>query len=182
MRDTPTNPVDPADLTPEQQAELLAQWLATQGREATWREVVFPSGRSVRACPLPLRSANADWRQYGLYADAHWAPDWPATVIDWPDFGLPRDAEAAAQAIVATWQQVCAGVRVEVGCIGALGRTGVVLACMAILDGVPAAEAVSWLRAAYRPETVETAEQEQWVLWFADWWARTLADADGGAS
>ena len=56
----------------------------------------------------------------------------------------------------------------EVGCLGGSGRTGTALACMAVLAGVPAAEAVPWVRAAYRPEAVETAEQEAWVQWFAD--------------
>ena len=43
------------------------------------------------------------------------------------------------------------------------------LACMAVLAGVPAAEAVAWVREAYRPQAVETAEQEAWVRWFAGW-------------
>lgn len=162
-------PRDPAD-----EAQQLAQWLASQ--EWQWRDVTFPSGHVVRACPLPLRAANADWRQYGLYAEARWAPDWPATVIDWPDFGLPRDAEAAAQVIVATWRQVCAGTRVEVGCLGAQGRTGVLLACMALLDGVGADEAVAWVRSTYRSGAVETPEQEAWVRWFGAWLAGTQAN------
>ncbi len=57
----------------------------------------------------------------------------------------------------------------EVGCLGGSGRTGTVLACMAVLAGVPPAQAVPWVRSAYRPEAVETAEQEAWVQWFAGW-------------
>ncbi len=53
------------------------------------------------------------------------------------------------------------------GCIGGLGRTGTVLACMAILAGIPAGHAVDWVREHYDPAAVETPEQEQWVLWFA---------------
>ena len=59
---------------------------------------------------------------------------------------------------------------VEVGCLGGSGRTGTVLACMAVLAGVPPAEAVAWVRVSYRPEAVETAEQEAWVWSFAEWW------------
>jgi hypothetical protein len=40
---------------------------------------------------------------------------------------------------------------------------------MAVLAGVPPAQAVAWVRASYRPEAVETADQEAWVQWFADW-------------
>lgn len=52
------------------------------------------------------------------------------------------------------------------GCIGGLGRTGTVLACMAILTGIAPGEAVQWVRDHYDPSAVETPEQEQWVLWF----------------
>jgi hypothetical protein len=38
---------------------------------------------------------------------------------------------------------------------------------MAVLAGVPADEAVAWVRAHYRPEAVETAAQAAWVAWFA---------------
>jgi hypothetical protein len=38
---------------------------------------------------------------------------------------------------------------------------------MAVLAGVPARQAVAWVRGAYKPGAVETVEQEQWVLWFA---------------
>ncbi len=165
---------------PQAEAQQLEQWLASQEWQGQWRDVTFPSGHVVRACPLPLRDANADWRQHGLYAEARWAPDWSATVIDWPDFGLPRDAEAAAQAIVDTWQLVCAGTHVEVGCLGANGRTGVLLACMAVLDGVAPDDAVAWVRATYRPTAVETPEQEVWVQWFGGWLAGTHVD-DGSS-
>ena len=40
-----------------------------------------------------------------------------------------------------------AGERVEVTCGGGTGRTGTVLACMAVLAGVAADDAVGWVRA-----------------------------------
>jgi hypothetical protein len=46
---------------------------------------------------------------------------------------------------------------------------------MAVLAGVPPTEAVPWVRAAYRPEAVETAEQEAWIQWFAGWAADASA-------
>lgn len=55
----------------------------------------------------------------------------------------------------------------EVGCKGGLGRTGTVLACMANLAGVPADQAVAWVRVNYNLHTVENPAQEQWVQWFA---------------
>jgi hypothetical protein len=132
-------------------------------------DIRFPDGTLVRASPLSEREAGAGWRAFGLYCDPAWAPDWPAEIIDWPDFGVPADAETAARQIQAAFTRARAGERVEVGCRGGLGRTGTVLACMAVLAGVPAGEAVAWVRAHDRPAAVETAAQEAWVGWFAGW-------------
>jgi hypothetical protein len=96
-------------------------------------------------------------------------PTWPATVIDWQDFGLPENPELAAQQIVDAFGEARRGGLVEIGCLGGSGRTGTALACMAVLAGVPATEAVAWVRASYRPQAVETTEQEAWVGWFAEW-------------
>jgi protein-tyrosine phosphatase len=123
----------------------------------------------VRAVGIAERSENADWRDFGLYCDAAWQPAWLAYTIDWPDFGLPSDPEAAARQIADAWQLATEGANVEVGCLGGLGRTGTVLACMATLAGVRRESAVSWVRRHYRREAVETLEQEAWVLWFAEW-------------
>lgn len=42
------------------------------------------------------------------------------------------------------------------------------LACMAVLAGVPAAQAVEWVRDAYARRAVERQAQADWVAWFAD--------------
>jgi Swiss Army Knife protein, DSP-PTPase phosphatase domain len=129
--------------------------------------VTFPDGSHVRASSLADRREDDPERAYGLYLDARWAPTWPADVIAWPDFGLPVDPTVAAQQITDAFLRARRGELVEVGCLGGSGRTGTVLACMAVLAGVEPAEAVPWVRAAYRREAVETADQEAWVLWFA---------------
>jgi len=131
--------------------------------------VTFPDGSRVRASSLADRLADDPERAYGLYLDARWAPTWPAEVIAWPDFGLPAEPVVAARQIAAAFQRARGGELVEVGCLGGSGRTGTVLACMAVLAGVPPAEAVAWVRAAYRPQAVETADQKAWVQWFAGW-------------
>lgn len=131
--------------------------------------VTFPDGSRVRAASLADRRVNDPERAYGLYLDARWAPAWPADVIAWPDFGLPIEPDVAASQIADAFLRARRGELVEVGCLGGSGRTGTVLACMAVLAGVPPPEAVPWVRAAYRQEAVETAEQEAWVQWFAGW-------------
>jgi hypothetical protein len=141
--------------------------------------VEFPDGTRVRASSISERSVDDPERAFGLYLDARWQPTWPATVVDWKDFGLPQHPELAAQQIAEAFGRARRGELVEVGCLGGSGRTGTVLACMAVLAGVPPEAAVAWVRAAYRPEAVETVDQEAWVRWFASW-LRAHPHADPG--
>ena len=129
--------------------------------------VQFPDGTTVEAVGIRERRPDKPGRDYGFYPDASWHPMWNADVIDWEDFSLPADAEATAEAICKTFNRAKHGARVEVGCIGGLGRTGTVLACMAILAGIEPTQAVQWVRDHYDPAAMETPEQEAWVLWFA---------------
>ncbi|MCK5246315.1 protein tyrosine phosphatase, partial [Candidatus Bipolaricaulota bacterium] len=80
----------------------------------------------------------------------------------------PADRKAAANQIITAFERAKNGERLEIGCIGGLGRTGTVLACMAILSGVSAEGAVDWGRTNYDSRAVETSEQEDWVLWFGE--------------
>jgi protein-tyrosine phosphatase len=132
------------------------------------REVRFPDGTIVRAAALDEREVNAAWRRYGLYLDARWSPTWPAEVVDWPDLAIPTDDRAATRAIQHAFELAAAGVNVEVGCLAGRGRTGTVLACMAVLAGVPAPSAVAWVRRHHGPGAVEGSAQEAWVLAFAE--------------
>lgn len=93
-------------------------------------------------------------------------PAWPHEIIDWPDFRVPRDREQAEAAIAAAFERARAGQRVEVTCVGGTGRTGTTIACMAILAGQPATDAVAWTRRTYRPRAVETWWQKRWVRRF----------------
>src|SRR6266540_1920322 len=96
-----------------------------------------------------------------------------ADVVEFPDrtrvlaSGWFERAAADAQ-IISAWQQAQAGKRVEVACIGGHGRTGTVLACMAVLAGIPADEAVSWVRARYCVRAVQEPAQQYWMERFAE--------------
>jgi hypothetical protein len=107
-------------------------------------------------------------RRFALRRRPAWRPEWPADWIDWPDFRTPRDGDAAAGAIRDAYLLARAGQRVEVACGGGVGRTGTVIACMAVLAGHPAEDAVRWTREHYRPRAVETRSQRRWVAWFAE--------------
>jgi hypothetical protein len=134
--------------------------------------IVLPDGTAVRGRGRRQPIPPGPLPDYGLYLGRlprrpgqlpQWAHDW----IAWRDFGTPRDSERAARLIEQAYQRARAGQRVEVACGGGTGRTGTVIACLAILAGQPASEAVSWTRQNYRPRAVETRGQRRWVAWFA---------------
>jgi hypothetical protein len=129
-------------------------------------EVAFPDGTLVRTSALADRTVNAAWRAYGLYLDARWAPTWPAEVVDWPDLGTPSNDRDATAAIERAFEQARRGVNVEIGCLAGRGRTGTVVACMAVLAGIGEDGAVRWVRQQL-PGAVETSAQQAWVGRFA---------------
>ncbi|WP_255663565.1 protein-tyrosine phosphatase family protein [Nocardia sp. JCM 34519.1] len=91
---------------------------------------------------------------------------WSSRWIRWPDFWLPSDPTDARHALQEAWKRA-EGARVEVACNGGQGRTGTALACIAVLDGVPASEAVSYVRTHYSRHAVETPWQRRFVRRFA---------------
>lgn len=105
-------------------------------------------------------------RRHGPDREPGWASEW----IDWPDFRVPRDPAAAAASIRAAFERARSGELVEVACGGGVGRTGTVIACMSILAGHPAEDAVRWTRENYRPRAVETPGQKRWVRRFGREW------------
>jgi hypothetical protein len=130
-------------------------------------DVTLPDGTRIRASPLAERNADDPERSFGLYLDEAWAPSWEAELVEWPDFGVPAQPELAAAQIRRAFTRARAGELVEIGCRGGLGRTGTVLACLAVLAGLGPEDAVAWVRDEYDGRAVETPEQERWVRWFA---------------
>ncbi|MGH3889230.1 MAG: protein-tyrosine phosphatase family protein [Pseudonocardiaceae bacterium] len=143
--------------------------------------ITLPDGTLIRgrgrreqlpAGPLPdfglYLGRPPDQPRRGLFPHRRgWQPDWPADWIDWPDFRTPRHDQLAAATIEHAYLLARAGQRVEVACWGGTGRTGTVIACMAILAGQPVEDAVTWTRHHYRPRAVETPSQRRWIRWFA---------------
>jgi hypothetical protein len=128
----------------------------------------LPSGRLIRGRALRGADPGGPAPEFALYVvggPIHGVP-WEFRWVAWPDFGLPADPAAAREAF-AEARERSAAERVEVSCMGGLGRTGTALACIAVLDGVPAHEAVGYVRAHYDPRAVETGEQSRFVAGFA---------------
>jgi len=151
--------------------------------------VTFPDGTRVQAGALGGQRSEAP--DFGLYVygrrqrspsrigrvvnritgralhGGSWLAPWDAEWIHWPDFGVPADDEAAARSIVAAFGRARQGEAVEVACYGGKGRTGTILACMALLAEVPSDQVIEWVRHNYSPKAVERDGQRRWVEWFA---------------
>ena len=129
--------------------------------------VVLPSGRVIRGrglrkpCP-----EGADPTFAVLLGGRRPAPTrWESRWIRWPDFRLPSNRPDAERILREAWDRATTD-RVEIACHGGRGRTGTALACLAVLDGVPAAEAVAFIRRVYSRHAVETPWQRRYVLGF----------------
>ncbi len=90
---------------------------------------------------------------------------WESRWVCWPDFRLPADRLDARDAFKEAWRRAAVA-RVEIACDGGRGRTGTALACLAVLDGAPASEAVAYVRAHYDRRAVETPWQRRYVSRF----------------
>jgi hypothetical protein len=131
--------------------------------------VVLPDGTTVTAVSFDAtgpyhRDVPPD---FGLYLDELWDPPWPHEHVAWPDFGLPADLADATEAFRDLLIRARRGEAVEIGCLGGHGRTGTAVACLAVLAGAPADEAVAWVRDVYCPLAVETDEQVAFVAAFS---------------
>jgi protein-tyrosine phosphatase len=129
--------------------------------------LALPSGRLVRGRGLRAADPDGPDPEFALYlvASELSGVPWEYRWVPWPDFGLPSDPAALREALAEALERA-GRERVELGCMGGRGRTGTALACLAVLDGVPAGEAVEYVRQHYHPGAVETTAQSQFVADF----------------
>lgn len=137
----------------------------------------MPSGRLIRGRGLARPLPPGPVPQFALYLLGSPPPpaDWESRWVRWPDFRLPADRADTVAALREALDRAAAQ-RVEVACHGGRGRTGTALACLAVLDGVPAGEAVGYVRERYSPRAVETFGQRRFVARFGG----LCAGPDGG--
>jgi protein-tyrosine phosphatase len=127
----------------------------------------LPSGRLIRGRGIGRPMPEGPEPNFGVYllGDEPEPFGWETRWVRWRDFGLPSDHNDARLAICEAWDRAVAE-RVEVACLGGRGRTGTALACIAILDGVPAGQAVRYVREHYSRHAVETFWQRRYVTKF----------------
>jgi len=140
--------------------------------DALWRAgepgvLSLPSGRLVRGRGLRRPMPSGHVPAFGVYLLGSPPPEfgWESRWVRWPDFRLPADPAAARLILTELWER-SAGERTEIACMGGRGRTGTALACIAVLDGVGADEAVEYVRRHYDRRAVETARQRRFVAGF----------------
>ena len=129
----------------------------------------LPSGRLVRGRGLRRPLPPGPEPSFSVFLLGRQPPQvaWDSRWLRWPDFRLPTNRTQALALLSEAWSRAEAE-RVEVACGGGRGRTGTALACLAVLDGVPAAEAVAFVRRHYDPRAVETPWQRRYALRFTD--------------
>jgi len=127
----------------------------------------LPSGRLVRGRGLRHGTAEGVAPEFGLYLQGKPPPPvgWSSRWLRWPDWWLPLGRADAREALLELWRRAEAE-RVEVACSGGRGRTGTALACLAVIDGVAATDAVQYVRQQYHRRAVETPYQRRYVRQF----------------
>jgi hypothetical protein len=131
--------------------------------------IELPDGTWIRGRGLGNPAPEGPLPTYGLYlgsakmrrkydANLTWQHDW----IEWPDFRLPKDRDTAIEHIRQLHEHAKTETA-EVACGAGIGRTGTVIACLAVLSGIPAEQAVEWTRTNHHRRAVETPGQRNWV-------------------
>jgi protein-tyrosine phosphatase len=127
----------------------------------------LPSGRLIRGRALRRPLPSGPQPAFALYLLGHQPPSvaWENLWIHWRDFWLPSNHATTADALREAWARA-EFERVEIACSGGKGRTGTALACLAVIDGVPNHQAISYVRRHYDPRAVETPWQRRFVTRF----------------
>lgn len=137
---------------------VAAAWEAGSG------VVELPGGRRLRGRGLRHPPPTGAVPHFGVYLLGHdpgpfaWEHRW----VRWPDFRTPASTPDALAALREAYERSQTE-RVEIACGGGVGRTGTALAAVAVLAGVPPADAVDWVRVNYNRRAVETPWQRRWV-------------------
>lgn len=120
----------------------------------------------------------------GLYLDSVWVSDClivsrglscpvrsaaesDLIVFPWTDWSVPEDPDLLRATLQWLLVEIKGGKRVEIGCIGGHGRTGTALACLLVLQGLPAKKAIRRVRDDYCELAIETKSQLELIKSFA---------------
>jgi hypothetical protein len=127
----------------------------------------LPSGRLVRGRGLRQPLPPGPTPTFAVYLLGKRPPvvAWESRWLHWPDLWLPTDQARTRKVLDEAWERALTE-RVEIACSGGRGRTGTALACLAVIDGVPAKQAVAFVRQHYDQHAVGTPWQRRYVTHF----------------
>lgn len=144
---------------------------------------LLPTGETMRASAWSDVPWDRTLPDVGIYLDPAWYPaDVFGYAIGWNDFGTPTmpDADVIRTAVHA-YQHVQYGETVEVGCLGAHGRTGSFLAIMCVVatnGRMSGRKAVQYVRDNHCKLAVENVKQEAYVSRIAGQFRRNYKRGD----
>ena len=163
-------------------------------------DVVQSIGRGIKTFVIPMPWGNAaisagpymdfpyeDKAYFGIKCAAEINMQY-MYALDIKDFGLPDQVEAERAAFLAI-AAMRVGMIPYIGCMGGLGRTGTLLGILAktALTATSArfyglrlpwsigGDPVDWVRKFYRPQAIETRDQEDFVRAFDVKWLAKMA-------
>lgn len=128
-------------------------------------EVVFPDGTKIWASSVHDRKDDDPVPDFGCYMDTMWHPEWISFQLTWTDRRLPKVPMGQVLWMVDYLLDLARGGHVvEIGCIGGHGRTGTLMAVMALKAGAGNAEAArNFVRERYCKQAIESDVQEWYV-------------------
>lgn len=129
------------------------------------RPLLYPDGATLHGSSHTGTVPAGYKPDFAVYLDKIWTAETLAIQVPWPDMSVPDLADEHMIALVdLIGRMIGKGQTVEVGCIGGHGRTGTLLAMVALEHGVDTPEeAVKYVRANYCDQAIESATQEWYV-------------------
>lgn len=134
--------------------------------------------RNLRADLQAVKDAGADvlvnlmetdemerWQMQNYFAEAQ---NVGLETVHFPirDMDIPSDKAALRGLVAQLHNHLSADKRVVIHCLGGLGRSGTIAACLLTENGLSAHEAVRLVRL-FRKGAIQTAAQENWVHVYA---------------
>lgn len=119
------------------------------------------AGMTILITGGPFDNFPGTKEAFGVCVRAEYAPKDKNVHLPIRDFEVPASSTETERALIRAFAAAISGDPVYVGCMGGWGRTGLFLALMAKVAGVP--DPVGYVRKHYTPKAVETKDQQAYV-------------------
>lgn len=127
--------------------------------------VSLPDGTKIMCSSQHKRQPDEPKPDFGCYMAAGWEPDWLAYWLNWSDYGYPNMSKDTIEVLIDDLlAKARSGMTVEIGCIGGHGRTGSLLALLALKAGAADADAaMKFVWKNYCGHAIEGTKQEWFI-------------------